>query len=190
VSTKKLAPTPGQTVGPYYGIGLPYTDDNRLVPQGSPGSVLLWGYVFDGVGDVVPDSHLEIWQADDTGRVPRSQGSLKRDGFVFSGYGRTTTDENGRYWFSTLNPGPVTWPKAGTPAAFISMGVFARGLLDRHMTRVYLPESPLDQDPLLASLDPAERQTLIGSRQTDGSLRFDIHLQGDQETVFLNLGHR
>jgi protocatechuate 3,4-dioxygenase alpha subunit len=152
--------------------------------------MLLWGYVYDGLGDSVPDAHLEIWHADEKGRVPREQGSLKRDGFTFSGYGRTTTDETGRYWFSTLNPGPVVWPKKGTPAAFISMGVFARGLLDRHLTRIYLPESPLAEDPLLSSVTEAERASLIGLRQPDGSLRFDIHLQGDQETLFLNLGHR
>lgn len=190
MSQQKLPPTPAQTVGPYFGIGLPYAEDNLLVPQGSPGSMLLWGYVFDGVGDPIEDSHLEVWQADATGHVPRTQGSIKRDGFVFSGYGRTATDETGRFWFSTVSPGPVVWPRNGTNAAFISMGVFARGLLDRQMTRVYIPESPLDTDPLLQSLDEKERQTLIGSRQPDGSLRFDIHLQGDQETVFLNLGHR
>lgn len=185
-----LPPTPSQTVGPYYGIGLPYTDDNLLVPQGSPGSVLLWGYVWDGNGEPIIDSHLEIWQADSHGKVSRRQGSIRRDGFTFTGYGRSTTDERGRYWFSTVTPGPVDGPTGGTPAAFISMGVFARGLLDRVMTRVYIPETPLEQDALLQSLPEGRRETLIAKRQDDGSLRFDIHLQGDQETVFLNLGHR
>ena len=185
-----LPPTPSQTVGPYYGIGLPYTDDNLLVPQGSPGSILLWGYVFDGNGEPVIDSHLEIWQADAEGRISRKQGSIRRDGYTFTGYGRSTTDERGRYWFSTVNPAAVVWPQQGSPAAFISMGVFARGLLDRLMTRVYLPESDLERDPLLKNLDPQRRATMVGSREDDGSLRFDIHLQGDNETVFLNLGHR
>jgi len=185
-----LPPTPSQTVGPYYGIGLPYPDDNILVPPSSPHSVLLWGYVFDGQGEPIIDSHLEIWQADSQGRVPREQGSLARDGHTFTGYGRTTTDERGRYSFSTLNPGPVVWPKKESPAAFISMGVFARGLLDRLMTRVYLPESELDGDSLLKALPAERRNTLVAVRQENGSLRFDIHLQGDAETVFLNLGHR
>ena len=185
-----LPPTPSQTVGPYYGIGLPYPNDNILAPPSSADSVLLWGYVFDGQGELIIDSHLEIWQADTHGHVPREQGSLARDGHTFTGYGRTTTDERGRYSFSTVNPGAVVWPQKGSPAAFISMGVFARGLLDRLMTRVYLPEGQLDGDSLLGSL-PAERgNTLVGVRQDNGSLRFDIHLQGEEETVFLNLGHR
>ena len=111
-----LPPTPSQTVGPYYGIGLPYTDDNLLVPQGSPGSMMLWGFVFDGNGEPVIDSHLEIWQADTEGRVSRQQGSIRRDGYTFTGYGRSTTDERGRYWFSTVNPGAVVWPQKGSPS--------------------------------------------------------------------------
>lgn len=185
-----LPPTPSQTVGPYYGIGLPYSDDNLLVPRGSADSVLLWGYVYDGNGDPVVDSHLEIWQADTEGRIPRQQGSIRRDGHTFTGYGRSTTDERGRYWFSTVNPGAVVWPQKGSPAAMISMGVFARGLLDRLVTRIYLPEGPLEADPLITALPDQRRASVIGSRQDDGSLRFDIHLQGDNETVFLNLGHR
>ena len=83
---------------------------------------MLWGYVFDGNGEPVIDSHLEIWQADTRGHVSRQQGSIRRDGHTFTGYGRSTTDERGRYWFSTVNPGAVVWPKEGSPAAFISMG--------------------------------------------------------------------
>lgn len=185
-----MPPTPSQTVGPYYGIGLSYTNDNILVPQGSPASVLLWGYVFDGNGDRVSDAHVEIWQADAEGRIPREQGSLRRDGHTFTGYGRATTEDSGRFWFSTLNPGAVVLPKAGSPAAFISVGVFARGLLDRLMTRVYLPEGNIEEDPLMGLLSPERASTLVGLRQPDASLRFDIYLQGDRETVFLNLGHR
>lgn len=185
-----LPPTPGQTVGPYYGIGLSYPGDNILVPQGSPNSVLLWGYVFDGNGEPVIDAHLEIWQADAEGRVPRQQGSLRRDGHTFTGYGRSTTDDTGRFWFSTLNPGAVVKPREGSSASFISVGVFARGLLDRLMTRIYLPEARIDDDPLMRGLPRERVSTLVGSRQADGSLRFDVRLQGENETVFLNLGHR
>lgn len=185
-----LPPTPSQTVGPYYGIGLSYPEDNILVPQDSPASLLLWGYVFDGNGAPVIDAHLEIWQADANGRIPREEGSLRRDGRTFTGYGRSTTDESGRFWFSTVTPGAVVSPQAGSPAAFISMGVFARGLLDRLMTRVYVPEGALKDDPLMGMLPPERAATLVGVRQPDGSLRCDIHLQGDRETVFLNLGQR
>lgn len=185
----KLPPTPSQTVGPYYGIGLPFKDDNLLVPMGRSDSLLLWGYVFDGNGEPVIDAHLEIWQADSSGQVSRSEGSIRRDG-TFTGYGRTTTDETGRYWFNTTTPGSVVSPRAGSSAAFISMGVFARGLLDRLMTRIYVRSPELEKDSLLQKLEPNRAQTLIGNFMQDGSLRFDIHLQGENETVFLNLGHR
>lgn len=185
----KLPPTPSQTVGPYYGIGLPFADDNLLLPKGHADSTILWGYVFDGNGEPVIDAHLEIWQADSEGRISRSEGSIRRDG-TFIGYGRTTTDETGRYWFNTVAPGSVVSPVPQSPAPFISMGVFARGLLDRLMTRVYIPSSEIEKDPLIQKLTKDRSETLIGEFQKDGSLRFDIRLQGQNETVFLNLGHR
>ncbi len=142
----------------------------------------LHGVVYDGAGDPVPDAILEIWRPDETGTVVLRTGSLRRDGFTFTGFGRCAADPEGRFSFSTVEPGPT---EAGR-ARFISVVVFARGLLNRLFTRVYLPEDTEAHatDPLLSSLESAERR-LIAVREADGSLRFDIRLQGEDETPFL-----
>lgn len=181
-----LTATPGQTIGPFFGYALPFERDNELVPPGSPGAIRLHGTVFDGAGAPVPDALLEIWQADADGAVPSATGSLRRDGWTFTGWGRTSTDDEGRYSFTTVKPG-VT--QAGS-APFFAVTVFARGLLNRLFTRVYLPGQHLASEPLLASLPERRRDTLIAAADEHG-LRFDIRLQGDDETVFLRFpGHR
>lgn len=182
-TTPDLSPTPGQTVGPFYGYALPFERDNELVPPGSARAVQLTGTVFDGAGDPVPDAILEIWQPDEHGAVPRETGSLRRNGFTFTGFGRAAVDPEGEFSFSTVNPGPTEAGKA----PFISVVIFARGLLNRLFTRIYLPEdtAALAADPLLSSLDEDERTRLIATRGADGSLHFDIRLQGEEETPFL-----
>lgn len=172
--------TPGQTVGPFFGYALPFDRCHELVPPGSPNAVQLSGIVTDGAGRPVPDALLEIWQADADGTVPRSAGSLRRDGFTFTGWGRASTGDDGQYSFSTVIPGP-TEPGA---APFILVTVFARGLLNRLFTRAYVAGDHLSGDPLLASLPPERRETLIATRDA-GGLRFDVRLQGPDETVFL-----
>jgi len=89
--------TPGQTIGPFYGYALPFPDGDRLVPLGHPDAVRLHGHVHDGQGNPVPDALLEIWQADASGRVVQETGSLKRDGYTFTGWGRAATDDTGHY---------------------------------------------------------------------------------------------
>lgn len=185
----KLIATPGQTVGPFYGYALPYEGGPELVPAGSPGSVFLHGKVLDGAGKPVPDSLLEIWQADASGGIPHASGSLRRDGYTFTGFGRASTDDEGNYGFWTVNPGAVTDERTGTSGLpFIAVTVFARGLMNRLFTRVYLPEAaPLENpDALLASVPADRRGTLVASRGADGSLIHDLRLQGDDETVFLD----
>lgn len=180
----KLAPTPGQTIGPFYGFALPFEKGHELVNQAHPASVRLHGVIYDGNGTPIPDSMLEIWQADEHGVVPSKDGSLVRDGYTFTGWGRVAVDNVGHYTFTTVNPGATEEGKA----PFILLTVFARGLLNRLFTRIYLPEDTeaLAKDPLLSTLPEDRRQTLIATREEDGSLRFDIHLQGDDETVFLS----
>jgi protocatechuate 3,4-dioxygenase alpha subunit len=172
----ELAPTPGQTIGPFFHDALPYPGDRFLVPAGAAGAIRLHGTVYDGAGAPVPDALLEIRQADATGRAPRVEGSLSRDG-RFTGWGRAATDAAGRYTFTTVLPAGVDGG-----AAFFAVTVFARGLLDRLFTRAYLPE---ESDDFLAALPAAERATLQVVAEGDGSCRFDVHLQGDRETVFL-----
>ncbi|MBN9618188.1 MAG: protocatechuate 3,4-dioxygenase subunit alpha [Actinobacteria bacterium] len=174
--------TPGQTVGPFFGYALPYPDDGQLVPAAHPGAVLLTGRVLDGAGDPVPDALLEIWQPDPSGTIPQLAGSLRRDGSSFTGWGRAATDGAGRYAFTTLSPGPL----APGRAPFFAMTVLARGLLHRLFTRAYLPvdDVALTGDPLLSSL-PLERRRTLLAVERDGTLHFDVRLQGADETVFL-----
>jgi protocatechuate 3,4-dioxygenase alpha subunit len=189
ITPTKLTPTPGQTVGPFYGYALPYEKDRELLAPGSPGSIRLQGTVYDGAGHPIPDAILEIWQPDSDGKVVHRTGSLVRDGYTFTGFGRSAVGNTGVYTFTTVNPGS-TEPVPGKPAAapFISVAVFARGLMNRLFTRVYLPENEeaLAGDPLLSSLDPERRSTLIARRDADGGLIWDIRLQGEGETVFLD----
>ncbi|TWP36610.1 protocatechuate 3,4-dioxygenase subunit alpha [Leekyejoonella antrihumi] len=174
-------PTPGQTVGPFFGYALPFEADSQLVPVGHPDAIRLHGTVFDGHGDPVSDALLEVWQLDPDGAAVRQQGSLHRDGYTFTGWGRASTDATGHYAFTTL------WPGAEPgKAAFFAITVFARGLLDRLLTRAYIPgdEAALAADPLLSSLPADRRSGLVATPDLEG-FRFDVHLQGDRETVFL-----
>lgn len=174
--TAPLPPTPGQTVGPFYGYALPWPDGERLVPPGRADAVALVGNVYDGAGEPVPDALLELWQADAAGSVVRRTGSLHRDGHTFTGFGRAATDDEGRYVFTTVRPGAVDGS-----APFFALTVFARGLLNRLFTRVYLADV---QDSLLSRLDPQRRATLLARDEGD-VLAFDVHLQGPRQTVFL-----
>ena len=167
--------TPGQTIGPFFHDAMPYERGHELVPPATAGAVRLHGVVYDGAGEPVPDALIEIRQADAHGVVSQLEGSLVRDG-RFTGWGRAATDSSGHYSFVTVEPG----------GAFFAVVIFARGLLDRLFTRAYLPGRDPEADPLLARLAPEDRETLIAVREADGSLRFDLHLQGDRETVFLS----
>jgi protocatechuate 3,4-dioxygenase alpha subunit len=178
--------TPGQTIGPFYGYALPYPGDSELVPPSRPQALRLHGTVVDGHGNPVPDALLEIWQADADGHVAQQQGSLRRDGFTFTGWGRAATDINGEYSFTTVAPGST----GRDSAPFFALVIFARGLLNRLFTRIYLPDHPtLGSDALLASVAPDRRSTLVAKPDRDG-LVFNVVLQGEGETVFLGYpGH-
>jgi protocatechuate 3,4-dioxygenase alpha subunit len=180
-----LVATPGQTVGPFFHHALPFPGDCVLVPSASPDSVRLHGYVYDGQQVGLPDALVEIRQADGMGNVPRIEGSMRRDG-AFTGWGRSGTDSTGHYWFNTVEPGATQDGKA----PFFAVTVFARGLLNRLFTRSYLPVEDPVADPFVQSLDEEDRRRMTAVREHDGSLRFDIHLQGDFESVFLTFpGH-
>jgi protocatechuate 3,4-dioxygenase alpha subunit len=181
--TSTPAPTPGQTVGPFFGYALPYAGGPELVPPTHAEAVRLHGRVLDGDGVPVPDALLEIWQSAPDGSLVQRPGSLHRDGWTFTGWGRAATDGAGEYSFTTLMPGA---PEPGA-APFIALTVFARGLLDRLLTRVYLPgdDAALASDRLLSSVPVERRGTLIARSDPDGYV-FDVVLQGRDETVFLN----
>jgi protocatechuate 3,4-dioxygenase alpha subunit len=183
--TEHPVPTPGQTVGPFFGFALPYAGGGELVPSGHPGAVRLTGRVLDGHGNPIPDAMLEVWQPDPAGRVPTQPGSLRRDGWTFTGWGRASTDNTGRYSFTTLRPGPTGPGKL----PFFSIVIFARGLTHRLFTRAYLPasEQELAADAFLGTLPPDRRSTLVTS-EDESTIEFDVRLQGADETVFLEFG--
>jgi protocatechuate 3,4-dioxygenase, alpha subunit len=178
-----LVPTPGQTVGPFFGYALPYEGGEYLVPPGHPDAVRLTGLVVDGDGNGIPDALLEIWQPDSAGQIVPTPGSLRRDGWTFTGWGRAATDNKGRYSFTTVRPGPTEPGKL----PFFAIVVFARGLTNRLFTRAYLPARAEDlaADLLLGSLSEDRRRTLIAA-WNDDELQFDVRLQGRDETVFLS----
>jgi protocatechuate 3,4-dioxygenase, alpha subunit len=196
-----LPPTPSQTIGPFFAVGLCWPDGPDVVAEGTPGAVRISGRVLDGAADPVADALVETWQADPEGRFahpddPRgptggSGGppgwSPGRPGGGFRGFGRSATDAQGRWAIRTLKPGALPAPDGGTEAPHLDVSVFARGLLHRVVTRIYFPDETEANaaDPLLCSIpDPAVRERLIAIAEADG-LRFDIRLQGERETPFL-----
>jgi protocatechuate 3,4-dioxygenase alpha subunit len=180
-------PTPSQTVGPFFHIGLPYEGGPEVVPAGSPDAIRLSGAVFDGDGPV-DDALVEIWQANAAGRYAHPEDAredIPLEG-GFTGFGRCSTDAEGRFEFLTVKPGAVPGPDGQQQAPHIDVSVFARGLLNRLVTRISFPDEAQANatDPVLSLIDDdARRETLI-ARQDDGALRFDIRLQGDGETTF------
>ena len=169
----RLAPTGGQTIGPFFGYSLPYEGGETLVPTSHPDAIELTGVVYDGAGDPIPDALVEIWQADAAGDLVQRPGSLHRNPHEFTGWGRCPTDAAGRYSFTTLRP--------GGDVPFFAVALFARGLTDRLFTRAYLPGAT---DALLDSV-PGDRRHTLRVAERDSTLIFDIHMQGDDETVFL-----
>jgi protocatechuate 3,4-dioxygenase alpha subunit len=178
--------TPSQTVGPFFSYALPYEGGERLVSPDDPDAIRIAGTVYDGDGQPVDDALIELWQANRHGRYRHPEDTRDElpleDGFT--GFGRCPTDAEGRYEFVTVKPGA-----ADGQAPYISVCVFARGLLRQLYTRIYFPDDAdaNTADPLLSSIDDERvRGTLIARRQ-DGVLAFDIHLQGERQTAFLDV---
>ena len=178
--------TPSQTIGPFFAVGLIWPDGPEVVADGTPGAVWVGGQVLDGAGDPVPDALVETWQADPEGYLP-GRGDPGGPGAPgFGGFGRCPTDAEGRWAIRTVKPGQLP-ADGGRQAPHLDVSVFARGLLNRVVTRVYFPDEAEANaaDPLLASIpDPAARARLVAVADGD-RLRFDIHLQGERETPFL-----
>ena len=192
--------TPSQTVGPYFAYGLtpeqyryPFrsTASNVIAKAGTDGThIRIEGQVFDGQGDPVPDAMIEIWQANAHGRYnhpddDRQDNLLDPD---FKGFGRVGTDSDGGFWFETVKPGAID--RACAP--HINVIVFMRGMLSHAYTRVYFSDEATanDGDPVLSVVEAARRGTLIARRdeQPGGIVyRFDIHMQGQNETVFFDV---
>jgi len=191
--------TPSQTVGPFLAIGLPWPDGPYVVPEDTAGAIVITGTVLDGAGEPLPDAVVETWQAGPDSRFdhpddPRGpvapETTAGPEVMAFRGFGRSMTDRDGTYRIVTLRPGVLPAPGGGTEAPHIDVSVFARGLLDRVVTRIYLPDEADANaaDPVLATItDPARRQTLIADQDGPAAFRFDIRLQGEHETVFFDV---
>ena len=185
-------PTPSQTVGPFFHDALLDEDRSELISPDHPEAIRIDGAVYDGAGEPVSDAMVEIWQANQAGRYndPRDdREDLPLDPETFSGFGRSGTDAGGRYSFVTVKPGPVPTPDGVMQAPHIMVSVFARGLLKRVVTRIYFPdeEEANTNDPVLSSIEDLEfRRTLVAHDEGD-ALRFDIHLQGENQTAFFEL---
>jgi protocatechuate 3,4-dioxygenase, alpha subunit len=186
--------TPSQTIGPFYFGTLIKGYHDHLAPSGVAGErieVILT--LYDGAGAVVPDGLLEIWQANSHGRYnhPEDRRNLALDA-GFDGFGRASTYIDGSSRFSTVKPGRVPWPHGGRQggglqAPHINVSIFARGLLNRVVTRLYFDGDPANgEDPVLKLVDPKRRATLLAQRDKEGTWRLPIHLGGPAETVFFD----
>jgi protocatechuate 3,4-dioxygenase alpha subunit len=169
--------TPSQTIGPFFSHALPYIDGGKVVVPGEPPRLTLEITVVDGAGAPVPDALLECWQADAEGRYHEG----------FEGFGRAATDEQGRARFTTAKPGPIR-DSSGVQAPHLALSVFARGVLNRLVTRIYFEdEPPSASDPVFALVPVERRETLFARADRSGTYRFNLVLQGERETVFFDV---
>ena len=191
--------TPSQTVGPYFKYGLTpngayaWNDaftNNLLTPDVSGERIRVEGKVYDGDGAVIPDCMLEIWQADAQGRFSDPQDKRALPNSTFKGFGRCGTDPNGDYAFETIKPGSVPDPDGRPQAPQLVLAVFARGMLLHLYTRIYFDDEAGNAgDPVLALVPADRRATLIAKRKAGAgnTYAFDVHLQGNNETVFFDV---
>jgi protocatechuate 3,4-dioxygenase, alpha subunit len=179
----RLGVTPSQTVGPFFAIALPWPAGPFAAGEDEPGAFTISGTVTDGEGAPIPDAVVETWQADAQGRFGRRAG--------FRGFARVPTGDDGTFALRTVKPAPlpgVGGSESSTQAPHIDVSLFARGLLHRTVTRIYFAdeEAANAADPILSSVPLQRRGTLLAHPTADG-YRFDIHLQGADETVFFDV---
>jgi len=178
-----------QTIGPYLRIGLEWMQVEDMAPKGVAGErVSIRGRVIDADGKPVNDAAVEIWQANSQGRYahPEDKQDKPLDAH-FRGYGRSLTDESGAFRFNTIKPGRVPGPGGKLQAPHLSVTIFMRGLLKQLQTRIYFPDDQANAEDAVLALVPAERRTTLVARHSDdGTLEWNIVLQGKNETVFFD----
>lgn len=197
---KKLPQTPSQTVGPFFSYGLASEQygfselsslaTGAIADDDEPGEhIKLVGVIYDGQGAPVSDALVEVWQADAQGRFAHPTDGRQKN-TPFTGFGRygTRTDPKNRFVFSTVKPGSA----ADGEAPHINLIILMRGLLSHVFTRVYFSdEEPANAaDPVLQTVPADRRDTLIAKREESSAgvvYRFDVHMQGDRETVFFDV---
>ena len=185
--------TPSQTIGPFFAFGLIRKGENIVARESVEGQrIRIEGRVFDGEGKIVPDAMIEIWQANAYGRYNHPEDKQEKPlDPAFAGFGRAGTDDNGVYWFDTIKPGPVPGPGDSPRAPHLNLTVFARGMLLHVFTRIYFDDEPANEaDSVLSRVEEGRRGTLVARREKSGDkavYRVDIHLQGENETVFFDI---
>lgn len=197
--------TPSQTVGPYFAYGLTpngrcqwdpngqyawkeTVGDDLVTPDATGEKIRIEGRVLDGDGAPINDAMLEIWQADGQGRYASPADTRARPNTQFKGFGRSATNKDGEYGFATVKPGSVPGPKGAMQAPHIVVAVYSRGMLRQVYTRIYFADEAANaSDPILAFVPADRRDTLIAKKQADGVYRFDIRVQGENETVFFEV---
>jgi protocatechuate 3,4-dioxygenase alpha subunit len=182
--------TPFQTLGPFFDFGLVISDGGIVAqPTAAGRHITIEGTVRDGAGDVLPDAVIEIWQANAAGkyRHPDDHQHAPIDP-ACDGFGRVATDDHGHFALTTIVPGRVPGPDGSLQAPHLAVGVLARGLLTRLVTRMYFKdESSNAEDAVLALVPPGRRATLLAKPLGADRYRFDIVLQGPGETVFFDV---
>jgi protocatechuate 3,4-dioxygenase, alpha subunit len=200
--------TPSQTVGPFFAYGLTpkgrcewdpngsyswkeTVGDNLITPDAAGQKIRIEGRITDGDGLQINDAMIEIWQADSQGRYGHARGEQPRPNAKFTGFGRSATDKNGVFSFDTIKPGAVPGPNGKPQAPHIVVCIFSRGMLRQIYTRLYFSDEPANATDPILTLVPADRRgTLIAHKEPGGDVsryRFDIRVQGDNETVFFDI---
>ena len=185
--------TTSQTIGPFFKPSLVRSAGEKLAQRESRGErIAIVGRVLDGDGAPVEDAIVEIWQANADGRYDHPDDHQEKliDPH-FHGFGRAATDQDGSFRFDTIKPGPTSGLGDALQAPHINVSLFARGLLKRLVTRIYFPDESLNaSDAILRAVPMIRRATLIArveSISPQPTFRFDIVLQGENETVFLDV---
>jgi len=200
--------TPSQTVGPFFAYGLAPNGrcqwdpngsyswketigDNLITPDTSGQKIRIEGRITDGDGAPINDAMLEIWQADAQGRYAHPRDDRARPNAKFKGFGRSATDKDGNYSFDTVKPGAVAGPGGQPQAPHIVFCIFSRGMLRQIYTRLYFSDEEANAGDPILTLVPADRRgTLVAHKSMRGELpiyRFDIRVQGENETVFFDI---
>ena len=200
--------TPSQTVGPFFAYGLTpdsrnqwrpsdvYTwkttvGDNLITPDVTGEKIRIEGRIFDGDGVGINDAMLEIWQADAQGRYAHPRDARALPNATFKGFGRSATSKDGAFSFDTIKPGAVPGPNGKPQAPHIVVCIYSRGMLRQVYTRLYFEGEAANASDAILALVPADRRdTLIAKKSVKNGqpvYTFDIHMQGDKETVFFEV---
>jgi len=197
-----LNESPSQTAGPYVHIGCTPNFTGIDIYGGDLGAsmktgpvqgqeITIKGVVYDGTGTPLRDAMIEIWQPDAAGLFPSANETRGQADPNFTGWGRSTGDmTTGEFTFETVKPGAVPFPDGRMQAPHITVWIVARGINVGLQTRIYFEDEPEANavDPILSRIEHQNRiPTLLAKKTGPGTYRFDIHLQGPDETIFFDI---